>query len=61
MFFICSKRKLGKKESISLAELTNEPYILLEEGHYSEPMAAFKRQISLYSCNFLENTTSSFT
>ena len=33
---------LAKKKSISLADLSNEPYILLEEGHYSEPMAAFK-------------------
>ena len=33
---------LAKKKSISLSDLTDEPYILLEEGHYSEPMAAFK-------------------
>lgn len=33
---------LAKKKSISLADLTDEPYILLEEGHYSEPVAAFK-------------------
>ena len=33
---------LAKKESISFADLSNEPYILLEEEHYSEPMAAFK-------------------
>ena len=33
---------LAKKKSISLADLSNEPYILLEEEHYSEPMAAFK-------------------
>ncbi len=33
---------LAKKKSISLADLSDEPYILLEEGHYSEPMAAFK-------------------
>ena len=33
---------LAKKESISFADLSNEPYILLEEGHYSEPMAAFE-------------------
>ena len=33
---------LAKKKSISLSDLTDEPYILLEEGHYSEPMAAFE-------------------
>lgn len=33
---------LAKKKSISLSDLTDEPYILLEEGRYSEPMAAFE-------------------
>ena len=33
---------LAKKKSISLSDLIDEPYILLEEGHYSEPMAAFE-------------------
>ena len=33
---------LAKKKSIFLSDLTDEPYILLEEGHYSEPMAAFE-------------------
>lgn len=33
---------LAKKKSISLSNLIDKPYILLEEGHYSEPMAAFE-------------------
>lgn len=33
---------LAKKKSIQLQEIAEEPYILLEEGHYSEPMAAFE-------------------
>ena len=33
---------LAKKKSISLSDLTDESYILLEEGRYSEPMAAFE-------------------
>lgn len=33
---------LAKKKSIHLQDIAAEPYILLEEGRYSEPMAAFE-------------------
>ncbi|MDO4157143.1 MAG: LysR family transcriptional regulator substrate-binding protein [Oscillospiraceae bacterium] len=33
---------LAQKKSIQLQDIANEPYILLEEGHYSEPMVAFE-------------------
>lgn len=33
---------LGKNEVIPLALLAEEPFILLEEGHYYEPLEAFK-------------------
>ena len=33
---------LAKKKNIQLQDIAKEPYILLEEGHYSEPMAAFE-------------------
>ena len=33
---------LARQKSIQLSELADEPYILLEEGHYSEPMEAFE-------------------
>ena len=33
---------LAKKRVVSLEELTKEPFILLEEGNYSEPMEAFR-------------------
>ena len=32
---------LGENSSISLHDLTKEPFILLEEGHYNEPLEAF--------------------
>lgn len=32
---------LSKQKSVPIEELTKEPFILLEEGHYSEPMNAF--------------------
>ena len=32
---------LANNKNIALQELTNEPFILLEEGHYSEPINAF--------------------
>ena len=35
---------LAGQKSITLAELAKEPYILLEEGKYSEPMAAFEKE-----------------
>lgn len=33
--------KLAVKSSVSLQELVTEPYLLLEEGNYSEPLEAF--------------------
>ncbi len=33
---------LSNKKSIQLQDIATEPYILLEEGNYSEPMAAFE-------------------
>ena len=32
---------LAQKESVTLAELAPEPFLLMEEGIYSEPLAAF--------------------
>lgn len=32
---------LAKKDSVHVNELAGEPFILLEEGHYSEPVNAF--------------------
>lgn len=33
---------LADKEPLSLRDLAEEPFILLEEGHYSEPLLAFR-------------------
>lgn len=33
---------LAKEEIVSLSDMLEEPYILLEEGHYYEPLEAFK-------------------
>lgn len=33
---------LASHTSVRLQELINEPYILMEEGHYSEPLNAFR-------------------
>lgn len=33
---------LASQSSIRLEEIADEPYILMEEGHYSEPMNAFR-------------------
>lgn len=33
---------LAEKKSISLKDIANEPFIMLEEGKYSEPIEAFK-------------------
>lgn len=43
MFAILPKKHpLAKNESIKLSDIENESYIMLEEGNYSEPMAAFE-------------------
>lgn len=34
---------LAQKPSVSLQELADEPYLLLEEGCYSEPLEAFRK------------------
>ncbi len=34
--------ELARKKSVTLSELTGEPFILLEEGAYSEPLEAFR-------------------
>lgn len=36
------KHPLAKKQAIPLTDLSNEPFILLEEGHYYEPLEAFQ-------------------
>lgn len=33
---------LASRDSVRLGELTSDPYILMEEGHYSEPLNAFR-------------------
>lgn len=33
--------KLASQSHVNLQEIVNEPFILLEEGHFSEPMEAF--------------------
>lgn len=38
---LSSKHPLATHSSIHLEEIVNEPFILLEEGHYSEPINAF--------------------
>ena len=35
---------LAQKKSVSFKELAVEPYLLLEEGSYSEPLEAFRRE-----------------
>ncbi len=35
---------LSNKKAISFKEIASEPFILLEEGNYSEPLAAFSEQ-----------------
>ena len=35
---------LAQKDSVSLKDLAAEPYLMLEEGCYSEPMEAFRRE-----------------
>ncbi|WP_311406515.1 LysR family transcriptional regulator [Liquorilactobacillus uvarum] len=41
------KNSLAKKNLISIKELTKDPFILLEEGSYSEPLNAFKKVNSI--------------
>ncbi|MFQ9516471.1 MAG: LysR family transcriptional regulator [Eubacterium sp.] len=36
------KHPLADHQSVSLEEIASEPFILLEEGHYSEPIEAFR-------------------
>lgn len=33
---------LAQKEIVSLSDIAGEPFILLEEGHYYEPLEAFQ-------------------
>ena len=35
---------LAQKDAVSLKDLAAEPYLMLEEGCYSEPMEAFRRE-----------------
>lgn len=37
------KHPMAQKEVIPLEDLSQEPFILLEEGHYYEPLEAFKQ------------------
>ena len=37
-----TEHPLAEKESVSLQDLADEPYLLLEEGAYSEPLDAFQ-------------------
>ena len=41
--------KLASHSAVYLEEIVNEPFILLEEGHFSEPMEAFR------TCNLEPN------
>ncbi len=41
--------KLASHSTVTLHELVNEPFILLEEGHFSEPIEAF------HACNLEPN------
>ncbi len=36
-----ANHRLSENSSVSLEEIADEPFILLEEGHYSEPVNAF--------------------
>ncbi|HBM4505176.1 TPA: LysR family transcriptional regulator [Listeria monocytogenes] len=38
-----SDHYLAQKDVIDLADIVDEPFILLEEGHYNEPVEAFKK------------------
>jgi DNA-binding transcriptional LysR family regulator len=44
-----ANHKLASRSTVSLHEIVNEPFILLEEGHFSEPMEAF------HACNLEPN------
>ncbi|MNI15536.1 HTH-type transcriptional regulator GltC [compost metagenome] len=43
------KHKLASYSAVHLEEIVNEPFILLEEGHFSEPIEAF------HACNLEPN------
>lgn len=44
MAILPSGHPLGHYETIPLKEIDQEPFILLEEGHYSEPLEVFKQE-----------------
>ncbi len=44
-----ANHKLTTHSTVSLHDIANEPFILLEEGHYSEPIEAF------HACNLEPN------
>lgn len=44
-----ANHKLASQDTVNLHEIANEPFILLEEGHFSEPMEAF------HACNLEPN------
>ena len=44
-----ANHKLASKSIVTLEELSTEPFILLEEGHFSEPLEAF------HACNLRPN------
>lgn len=35
---------LAKEKTLTLSQLSQEPFILLEEGNYSEPLKAFEKE-----------------
>lgn len=44
LLIVPKKHRLARKKSVKLHEITDEPFILLEEGHFSEPLEAFNAQ-----------------
>lgn len=38
-----NNHRLAERNSVRLEEIADEPYILMEEGHYSEPLEAFRK------------------
>lgn len=43
MAIVPEKHRLASKTSVNLNEMTDDPFILLETGTYSEPMEAFEK------------------